>query len=241
MRKFGLIGYPLTHSFSRKYFTEIFSTEGIDAVYANYPIKDITDFPSLLLSELPEGLNVTIPHKEGVIPYLDAVTDAVLSIGACNCISIERGRTMGHNTDVLGFEISLIDKLDKSHDKALVLGTGGASKAVCYVLQKLEIPFIVVSRTEKRGYHTYKSLTEEIVADHRLIVNTTPLGMFPNNDECPAIPYNGIGKGHYLYDLVYNPETTLFLERAAERGAITQNGSKMLVIQANESRKIWKV
>jgi shikimate dehydrogenase len=241
MRKFGLIGYPLTHSFSKKYFTEIFIKEGIDAVYNNYPIKDISALPAILQTERPEGLNVTIPHKEAVIPYLDGLTDAVRSIRACNCIAIDKGRTKGYNTDVLGFEISLKDRLAPIHNKAIVLGTGGASKAVCYVLEKLEIPFIVVSRTEKPGCLTYSALNKEMVAEHRLIINTTPAGMFPQVDESPAIAYDGIAAGHYLFDLVYNPERTVFLRQGEERGAITQNGSNMLVIQANESRKIWKV
>lgn len=241
MRKFGLVGYPLTHSFSRAYFTEIFEREGLDAVYVNYPLEKIEDIRSLLSDSELEGLNVTIPYKESVIPFLDDVSDAVKEIGACNCIRVQSGKTCGFNTDVLGFQQTLERKLLPSHSRALVLGTGGAAKAVWYVLKQRNIPFLKVSRTAGEHQLTYESLTEELVADHRLIINTTPLGMYPNVDVCPNIPYEAITPAHYLYDLIYNPDQTEFLKRGTERGAITENGRDMLIIQANESRKIWGI
>lgn len=238
-RKFGLIGYPLTHSFSKKYFTERFAAEGIDAVYKNYPISSIKAFRALQSTEDLEGINVTIPYKEQVIPYLDQVSAAVKEIGACNCIQYKEGIWTGHNTDVIGFEQSLLKHLNSSHDRALVLGTGGAAKAVWYVLRKMGIPYTKVSRTSGNETIAYESLTDETIATHPLIINTTPLGMFPNVDEYPNIQYGAIGQGHYLYDLVYNPAATKFLEKGAAQGATIANGEDMLVIQANESRRIW--
>jgi shikimate dehydrogenase len=241
MRKFGLIGYPLTHSFSKKYFTEIFSRENIDAEYENYPIEDISMVRSLFTDPVLEGINVTIPYKEAVIHYLDDLSDAVKGIGACNCIKITNRKTKGFNTDVLGFERSMEKKLLAVHDKAIVLGTGGAAKAVCYVLMQKGIPFLQVSRTRKTGVVSYNDVTADLLTEHRLVINTTPLGMFPDIDECPDLPYEAISPDHYLYDLVYNPEKTLFLQKGAERGAVIENGHDMLIIQANESRKIWNV
>lgn len=241
MRKFGLIGYPLTHSFSKKYFTGIFESEGIDAVYENYPIEDISAFPLLVDREKPEGLNVTIPHKESVIPYLDELSDAVKQIGACNCITVRDGILTGYNTDVIGFERSLGKYLQPGHNRALVLGTGGAAKAVVYVLRKLGIPYLQVSRKPGEGQVTYEDVDAGMVKAHRLIVNTTPLGMYPIVEGYPKIAFEGVGAGHYLYDLVYNPEKTLFLAMGEDRGAVIANGHDMLVIQADESRKIWKV
>lgn len=238
-RKFGLIGYPLTHSFSKKYFTERFTAEKIDAVYENYPLSDIRSFPALQATEKLEGINVTIPYKEQVIPFLDKVSDAVKDIGACNCIHHKDGVWTGYNTDVIGFERSLLKKLLPTHERALVLGTGGAAKAVWYVLRKLSIPYVKVSRTSNEDTLTYDSLTDEIIGSHHLIINTTPLGMYPNVDAYPNIPYGAIGSEHYLYDLVYNPPVTKFLENGAAQGATIANGEDMLVIQAEESRRIW--
>lgn len=238
-RKFGLIGYPLTHSFSKKYFTGIFQEEGIDAEYENYPLTDIAQFPALLADGGLEGINVTIPYKEAVIPFLDERSTVVREVGACNCIVRQDGKWIGHNTDVIGFELSLRKFLETRHDAALVLGTGGAAKAVWYVLRKLGIPFLKLSRTATGEAVSYDALTADMVATHPLIINTTPLGMFPNVHEYPKIPYEGIGSAHYLYDLVYNPALTAFLQKGQERGALIANGEDMLVIQANESRKIW--
>lgn len=238
-RKFGLIGYPLTHSFSKKYFTGIFLEEAIDAQYENYPLTDITQLPALLADGGLEGLNVTIPYKEAVIPFLDERSAVVQEVGACNCIVRRQGKWVGHNTDVIGFELSLRKLLENHHDTALVLGTGGAAKAVWFVLRRLGIPFRKISRQATGDALSYDSLTTELVAANPLIINTTPLGMFPNADEYPKIPYEGIGSRHYLYDLVYNPARTVFLQKGQERGALIANGEDMLVIQANESRKIW--
>ncbi len=241
MRKFGLIGFPLTHSFSKKYFTDIFTTEGIDATYENFPLEDIANLTMLWEDVQLEGLNVTIPYKESVIPFLDELSDAVKKIGACNCIKIESGRKIGYNTDVIGFDRSLVKKLKGRHTKALVLGTGGAAKAVMYVLQQRSIKSIQVSRTPSVGMIGYNDLSAERIAEHTLIVNTTPLGMFPNTNACAPLPYEAITPLHYLYDLVYNPAKTLFLQKGEERGAVIENGHDMLVIQADESRKIWNV
>ena len=241
MRKFGLIGYPLSHSFSKKYFTELFSKEGIDAEYANYPIEDISMVKALIEDPLLEGINVTIPYKEAVIPFLDELSEAVKEIGACNCIRIRNGKTMGFNTDVLGFERSLEKKLRPVNDRALVLGTGGAAKAVCYVLRQRKIPFQQVSRNRKEGIISYADVSPDMMRQYRLLINTTPLGMYPDIDVCPSLPYEAITSDHYLYDLVYNPKKTLFLQKGEEHGAVIENGHDMLIIQANESRKIWNV
>ncbi len=241
MRKFGLIGYPLSHSFSKKYFTDIFLQEGIDAEYENYPLEDISLIKTLFEDSLLEGINVTIPYKEAVIPYLDELSDAVQQIGACNCIRIENGKKTGFNTDVLGFERSLEKKLEPHHTKALVLGTGGAAKAVLYVLHNLSVMSLQVSRTPNENSISYDDISDRMMNEYTLIVNTTPLGMYPNVDQYPKLPYHAMGEQHYLYDLVYNPAKTLFLQKGEERGAAIENGHDMLIIQADESRKIWKV
>ncbi|MCW3108937.1 MAG: shikimate dehydrogenase [Segetibacter sp.] len=243
MRKFGLIGYPLSHSFSPAYFAEKFVKEGFpDCSYHAYPIDSIDKFP-VLLSDNPEleGINVTIPYKKSVITFLDSATEAVNQMAACNCIKIKNGKLKGYNTDVLGFEKSLSPKLTKRHTHALILGTGGSAAAVEFVLRKLGIDYLFVSRNStisKKGL-TYNQLTEEVMRENTLIVNTTPLGMFPVVDNCPEIPYQFLTADHYLFDLVYNPAETLFLKKGAEKGAITKNGADMLVIQAEESWKIW--
>lgn len=241
MRKFGLIGFPLSHSFSQKYFTSIFLQEGIDAVYENYALEDISQVSPLFDDALLEGINVTIPYKESIMPYLDELSDAVKEIGACNCIRIRGGIKTGFNTDVIGFERSLEKKLKPHHRKALVLGTGGAAKAVLYVLKKRSIEALQVSRNPGSTSISYEGLTSEIVHEHTLIVNTTPLGMYPDLDKYPLLPYEAIGKHHYLYDLVYNPAKTMFLQKGEEQGASIENGYDMLIIQADESRKIWNV
>ncbi|ULQ58070.1 shikimate dehydrogenase [Flavihumibacter rivuli] len=242
MRHFGLIGYPLGHSFSRGYFSRKFEAEQIDAEYENYPIASIAEFPELIrLNPALEGLNVTIPYKEQVIPFLDELSPVVQVIGACNCIAIRNGKLIGHNTDVIGFENSLAQYLRPEHRKALVFGTGGAAKAVFYVLEKLGIEYKVVSRTAKpeNGIISYDDLTPSDLKGHLLWINTTPLGMYPNVESAPAIDYSLIGSSHYLYDLVYNPAETKFLLEGKERGTATRNGYDMLLIQAEESWKIW--
>lgn len=242
MRYFGLIGYPLSHSFSKAYFNHKFEQENIPAQYENYPIPSIEEFPELLRQHpLLEGINVTIPYKEAILPHLHNMSEVVRKTGACNCIRIRDGRLEGFNTDVLGFEKSLLKSLQPRHDRALVLGTGGASKAVQFVLDKLRIPFTVISRTADpgAGILSYAELDAELQHNSRLWINTTPLGMHPNVDSCPPVDYAQLGSEHYLYDLVYNPAETLFLKKGKERGAITENGHDMLLIQAEEGWKIW--
>ncbi|MFT3845079.1 MAG: shikimate dehydrogenase [Lacibacter sp.] len=241
MRQFGLIGYPLSHSFSKNFFTKKFSEENIHGCsYELFPISSIDDFPPLLEHEKNiEGLNVTIPYKEAVLPFLSEVTDAVREIGACNCIKIKNGSLKGYNTDVIGFEESLKPLLLPHHKKALILGTGGAAKAVAWVLKKLQIEFIYVSRREGGGIVKYDQINDEMIRNFHLIINTTPVGMQPNAGQKPSLPYGGLSKKHLCYDLVYNPLKTAFLEEAEKRGAVIKNGMEMLIIQAEESWKIW--
>lgn len=240
MRLFGLIGMPLAQSFSKKYFTEKFEKEGIaDSMYELFPLEEIHQLSDLLLrhSNL-EGLNVTIPYKEQVLPYLHAIDEEAKAIGACNCIKIKDGKLTGFNTDAPAFRESLLHQLQPHHNKALVLGTGGAAKAVVHVLRGLGIPFTYVSRSSGSGL-VYEELSQEIMEEYPLIINTTPLGSFPKMDTAPAIPYEYLTERHYLYDLVYNPAKTLFLQQGEERGATIKNGYEMLVGQAELSWKIW--
>ena len=241
MNLFGLIGFPLSHSFSQRYFTEKFLREGItDAEYALFPIDQIDAFPRLWENQPDlKGLNVTIPYKEKVIPYLSVLSDVVQKTGACNCIKKTSKGLVGYNTDVTGFEQVLLRNLKPIHRKALILGTGGAAKAVQYVLHKNDIEFIGVSRQHGPGKLTYQELDEEIMREHLLIINTTPLGMYPQTDSAPDIPYDILTRDHFLFDLVYNPAKTLFLERGEARGSFIQNGADMLAIQAEESWRIW--
>lgn len=246
MRTFGLIGYPLGHSWSAAYFSEKFRKEGIaDAEYKAFPLESITDFPKLLKSE-PNlaGLNVTIPYKEKVIPYLDGLEGAAAETGAVNVIRFERSgpslKLIGHNTDVNGFEHSLLGSGVLLPRKALVLGTGGASKAVTWVLRKHHCDYLLVSRSPSReNISGYNDLTQAIVDEHTLIINTTPLGMAPNESSFPPIPYQWLGPRHILFDLVYNPPETLFLKKGKEKACMTLNGEGMLVAQAEAAWKIW--
>jgi shikimate dehydrogenase len=259
MKHFGLIGFPLSHSFSKKYFTEKFEREKIeDCKYELYPlehIKDLQDF----LDDHPNlcGLNVTVPHKKGVLKYLDWIEHDAKNAGAVNCIRItaespvlaaftgELGikghdyRLEGFNTDLYGFEASLKPLLKYHHDDALVLGDGGAAQAVKCVLDNIGIPFKSVTRKAAPGHILFSDLKPHHIKQHRLIINTTPIGMSPNVDECPPIPYDAITDEHLLYDLIYNPEQTLFLKKGEERGATTKNGYEMLVLQADRSWEIW--
>ncbi|MET0393888.1 MAG: shikimate dehydrogenase [Chitinophagaceae bacterium] len=241
MRLFGLIGYPLSHSFSENYFTDKFRKESItDCRYRLFPIGHI-DGLTALLTDNPElcGLNVTIPYKEQVLPFLHDADESVKQIRACNCIVIENGQLKGYNTDATGFERSLQEKLQPHHRQALILGTGGAAKAIEFVLQKLGISYTHVSRTPSAGQYSYEALTPDQIAAHPLIINTTPLGMYPATEAAPPIPYESLTPAHYLFDLVYNPEKTLFLQKGEEQGAAIKNGHDMLVIQAEESWRIW--
>lgn len=244
MKLFGLIGYPLGHSFSLPYFTKKFSEEQIEAEYRNFPLEKISDFKELVKAEPGLlGLNVTVPYKQKIIPYLDALNSTARSVGAVNTIFFCRKGShvslLGYNSDVSGFERSLKEHLLPHHRRALVLGTGGSSKAVEFVLKKLEIDYQMVSRSRGEGVLAYDQLDTSIVEEHSLIINTTPLGMHPKVDACPAIPYEAITTRHLLFDLVYNPELTRFLSLGKEQGAAIANGANMLVYQAEASWEIW--
>lgn len=242
MRKFGLIGYPLGHSFSKGYFTRKFETEQIsDTSYNTYPLERIEELTQLLEFN-PElnGLNVTIPYKQQVIPYLHDLSPEVKEIGACNCIAIREGRLTGYNTDYIGFRESLLTHLKPHHTQALILGWGGASRAVAYALKSLDIEYLVVSRgTTEAEAIGYDQLSTEIMRQHTLIINCTPLGMSPDIEKAPPIPYADITESHYLFDLIYNPAQTMFLQLGEERGATIENGLDMLTLQAEESWRIW--
>jgi shikimate dehydrogenase len=245
MRKFGLIGYPLTHSFSQRFFTEKFEREGIvDCVYTNFSLPSIEALPAVLADTELRGLNVTIPYKEKVLDYLDDLSPVARAVGACNCIRIESGRMVGHNTDAVGFERSLQPLIIDSyypHPRVLILGRGGAAKAVEYVVKRMGLEYRMVIRGVKKDptdLH-YEEVDEAIVSRYKLIINTTPLGMYPHVDECAPLPYEAIGPDHILFDLIYNPAKTLFLLKGEERGAVVKNGHEMLVLQAEESWRIW--
>lgn len=247
MIKLGLIGYPLGHSFSKTYYLSKFDKEKIQNIdYDLYPIATIEEFKRLYQHNYDfRGVNVTIPYKVSILPYLDELSEEARAIGAVNCVTIDRSNSStpllkGYNTDAYGFEHSLRPLLKSFHKKALVLGNGGAAKAVVYTLQKLGIPFLLVSRTRTNGDITYEELTKDIIHDHQVIINCSPVGTFPNINECPAIPYDAIGEQHILYDLIYNPEETLFLKKGKDAGAVIKNGYEMLVLQAEENWSIWK-
>lgn len=242
MRVFGIIGYPLDHSFSQKYFSEKFQREGIlDCKYETYPIKSIDELELVLRQEPQlEGLNITIPHKQSILSFLDDSTNIPFGLNACNCVRIVDGKLIGYNTDVIGFERSLLSRLNDHHTKALILGNGGAAEAVKFVLQRLNINYKIVSRKiHKDAELTYANLNETVIKENLLIINTTPVGTFPAVDGCPEIPYEYLTPQHLLYDLVYNPEKTLFLKKGEEYGALIKNGYEMLVVQAEESWDIW--
>jgi len=246
MRILGLIGYPLSHSFSQGYFKEKFKTEGIqDVIYENFEIKSIDDLPALLRS-YPNlcGLNVTIPYKEDVKQYLHELDYSAQKVGAVNVIKIlPDQRRIGYNSDYYGFRTSLESWLAGkfSSVKALVLGTGGASKAIRIVLEDCNVPYKTVSRNKERGDYTYYEVIEkkDIIENYTLIINTTPLGMYPHMNAAPQLPYERLNEKYYLYDLIYNPDETLFLQKGREAGAKTKNGMEMLILQAEKSWDIW--
>lgn len=244
MKKYGLIGYPLGHSFSMGYFNEKFKNEAINAVYENFEIPDIQDITTVIGSN-PDlaGFNVTIPYKEKVMDYLDYIAPEAAEIGAVNVVKVthngERAVLKGFNSDVVGFVNSIKPLLRHLHKKALVLGTGGASKAVEYGLRKLGLETIKVSRTEKDNTITYGQVTPELLSEYKVIVNCTPCGMAPHFDECPNLPYDSIDDSFLIYDLIYNPEETLFLRKGKEKDATVKNGLEMLLLQAEEGWNIW--
>jgi shikimate dehydrogenase len=245
MKKYGLLGYPLTHSFSKRFFTEKFENEKIDSSYENFEIASIDKFPDIVKNN-PEvvGFNVTIPYKEQVIQYLDELNDSASQIGAVNTIKVKRSGDnvylKGFNTDTYGFEASLHPLLKEYHNKALILGTGGASKALKYVLEKLGIEYISASIEDlKENEIRYEDIDKQMMKERLLIINATPLGTYPKVDTFPNIPYEYIGKKHLLFDLVYNPEETQFMAKGKEHGATVKNGYEMLLNQALKSYEIW--
>lgn len=245
-RLYGLIGFPLGHSFSQNFFNQKFESEKINARYVNFEIKTI-DRLAEVLAAYPRlaGFNVTIPYKEKIIEALDAIDPEAKTIGAVNVVKIFHQpdgslSLKGYNSDCIGFWDSIRPMINKDvHTKALVLGTGGAAKAVSHALEKAGITTVKVSRSQKPGVFTYGELTPEIISDYKIIVNTTPVGMYPHVDECPPIPYSGLTESHICYDLLYNPDTTLFMRRAMEMGAHVKNGLEMLLLQAFVSWNIW--
>lgn len=244
MDKYGLIGFPLGHSFSKSFFNEKFQNEGIDAEYINFEIKGIDELPEVLATN-PElrGLNVTIPYKEKVLSFLDYISVEARAIGAVNVIRVDhKGDDVvlkGYNSDVIGFTKSIELLLETFHRKALILGTGGASKAINYGLKSLGLETVLVSRFERPGTIQYKDITPDVVKEYNVIVNCTPSGMFPHYDECPDLPYEALDNHNLLYDLIYNPDETLFMKKGRERGAQTKNGLEMLLLQAFASWDFW--
>ena len=245
MDKYGLIGFPLGHSFSISYFNQRFQDEGIDAVYENYEIPTIESLDEVLnLNPELKGLNVTIPYKEKVIPYLDSISPEARAIGAVNVIKVtHEGKNVklkGYNSDVIGFTKSIEPMLDKKwHKKALILGTGGASKAINYGLKSLGLETVYVSRYERPGTVQYSQITPEVIREYNVVVNCTPVGMYPHTDECPPLPYEAMDYHTILYDLIYNPDETLFMKRGREQGADVKNGLEMLLLQAFASWEFW--
>ncbi|MFD1614175.1 shikimate dehydrogenase family protein [Gelatiniphilus marinus] len=245
MNKLGLLGKNISYSFSKTYFKKKFEDEKIDnTTYENFDIDSINLLPSIIKNTQGlKGLNVTIPYKEQVIPFLDKLNKKASAIGAVNTIKItKKGKLVGYNTDCYGFKKSLKPALKSQHKKALILGTGGASKAIAYSLKELDIAYSYVSRKASKGIDfTYRTLSEDIVKEHQIIINCTPLGTFPNLSDCPDIPYKGITKNHILFDLIYNPKETLFLKKGKSSGAKTINGLNMLKFQAEKAWSIWNL
>lgn len=244
MERYGIIGKPLGHSFSRNYFTEFFQRTERDAVYEPYVLESIEEFPALIAAH-PDfvGLNVTIPYKQAVMRHLDAIDPDAAAIGAVNVVKVSwhdgNPFLTGYNTDILGFTRSIRPLLKPRHTSALILGTGGASKAVDQGLHQLGIETMFVSRTRREGVLCYEDLTPEVMARYNVVVNATPLGTFPDTERCPDIPYPFLTTKHLCFDLVYNPDKSLFLRKAEEQGASIKNGLEMLYIQADEAWKIW--
>ncbi len=248
MNTYGLIGYPLGHSFSRKFFTEKFAKEGIDAQYLNFEIPSIEEFPEIIKNNPTlRGLNVTIPYKQQVMQYLDDISEEAKAIGAVNVVKCQLSTVncqlhlTGYNSDVIGFVNSIKPLLKPHHKKALILGTGGASKAIRYGLEKkLGMKTLFVSRSAREGMITYEEVTAEVLKEYEVIVNCSPVGMYPHVDECPALPYEALNENNLLYDLVYNPLETLFMKKGAAQGATVKNGLEMLHLQAIASWEFWE-
>ncbi|MFV9485027.1 shikimate dehydrogenase family protein [Christiangramia sp. ASW11-125] len=240
MRTFGLVGKDIDYSFSRNYFSKKFSNNNIDARYINFDLESIDQFPEIFKTTEVSGLNVTIPYKEKVIPFLDHLDPEAQKIGAVNTIKISKnGELTGYNTDHFGFKKSLENHLESFHSSALILGTGGASKAVAYALDKLSVPYQFISRNSSENTLSYSELSIEVIKRNKLVINTTPLGTSPETERYPAIPLEGISSQHIIFDLIYNPEETRLMKLASERGAKTLNGYRMLELQAEKSWSIW--
>ncbi|BAV04137.1 shikimate dehydrogenase [Filimonas lacunae] len=241
MRTFGILGYPLTHSFSQGYFREKFEKEGIaDAEFQLFSYPEIASVRDILATEKNlEGFCITIPHKKSILSFLHETSEVVQDMGACNCVRIKEGKLIGYNTDVVGFEQSFAPLLQPHHQQGLILGTGGAAAAVEYILKKRGIAYKFVSRTKTVDNLTYDELSPEVMEAYTVVVNCTPLGTYPNIEQYPDIPYALLTDRHYLYDLVYNPPLTQFLAKGQQQGAAVKNGHDMLLIQAEENWKIW--
>lgn len=239
MKKYGLIGHPLSHTFSPNFFNEKFKTENIEAIYEAYDLEDITHLREFIFDNKLEGVNITLPYKKTIMRFMDRMDPLVSRAKSVNCIHVENGDLVGYNTDLLGFRQSLRDQIGYKRAAAIVLGTGGAAAAVKGALEVMGIPYLVVSRNTRIGDLTYAGLTKRIFEQYNLIVNCTPVGMAPNIDEAPEIPYDFLTENHFVFDLIYNPDTTKFLSLANSQGCNTRNGLEMLHLQAEESWKIW--
>jgi len=240
VKKYGLIGKSLSHSFSKQYFDKKFVADNISgASYTLFEIATIEDITAILDTDNLVGLNVTIPYKESVIEYLTQLDEVAAKVGAVNIIKLSQGKITGYNTDVYGFEESLKPLLEEQHNKALILGTGGASKAVTYVLDKLGILYQFVSTKKDSSYLQYDDISSDVLIDYKLIINTTPLGMFPDVNDTLLPNLEGIGNQHFIYDLIYNPSETKLLKEAKHKGAIIKNGLEMLQLQAEKNWEIW--
>lgn len=241
MKKFGLIGYPLEHSFSKFYFTEKFKKEGIQATYENFSLTNIDNLKTILAQNKVDGFNVTIPYKESIIHLLDVIDSEAKIVGAVNCVKISNNQLIGYNTDIIGFEKSFLPFISaiQTPKKALVFGTGGANKAVVHILKKHQIPFLQVSRNEILNGITYADIDEKTMQEYSILINTTPVGMYPKIEEVLPIPYHLITDKHFVFDLVYNPEKSKLLSIAENQGAQIKNGLDMLHIQAEEAWKIF--
>lgn len=238
-RHYGLVGYPLSHSFSEAYFNQKFAAEDIPASYRNFELHDLDALQEIVQHYQLDGFNVTIPYKEKIIPLLDELDEEAKQVGAVNCVVVTQGRMKGYNTDITGFQRSLMNFIPSTEMKALVFGSGGASRAVRYVLEQMGIPCQVVTRNEVLNSITYADLNHKWMQDHNLLINTTPVGMYPDVNEKLPIPYHMVHAGHYAYDLVYNPGKTAFLSACEKQGAHIKNGHEMLIIQAEESYRLF--
>lgn len=241
IKNFGLIGFPLSHSFSKIYFTEKFYfLDFDDCFYDLYPIENIESFPDLISKNNFSGLNVTIPYKQSVIPFLDSLSPTAKRIGAVNVIKFKNNKLIGYNSDYYGFKTAIVNFiLNQKNIKALVLGNGGAAKAVIIALEDLNIPFKIVSRNPLENQLSYSEINENVMNEYKLIINTSPLGMYPNSESAPDLPYHLVGNQHFFYDLVYNPMSTLFMNKALEKGAKALGGLGMLQLQAEKAWEIW--